>query len=131
MISSMLDYDEEVLQLAIKNLQGKEKDSEGFQINNGLIYNPKKLFAKIDNYTEKISRDFFEQGGIYEIIPIVTEKKPGEVVQALRKDFGVDPYPFFCITETSAPFRTTEKQAKSLLEGLTKNPERYRASQEK
>jgi len=129
MFSSMLDYNEKSLQVAIKDLRGRETDSEGFPRDNGLIYDLRKVFAKINDYAETIFGEFFEQGGIYRVAPVVAEAGPGELVKEFGKQFGIENT--MCIGGIVAPFRATDEQAKTLLEELARNPEQFYTSAEK
>lgn len=125
----MLDYNKKSLQVVIKDLRGREKDSKGFPRDNGLIYDPRKVFAKINDYAETIFGEFFEQGGIYRVAPVVTEAGPGELAKEFEKQFSIEN--IMCIGGIVAPFRATDDQAKTLPEELARNPERFYKSAEK
>ncbi len=129
MFSSMSDYNKKTLQIAIKDLRGRETDSEGHPRDNGLIYDPRKVFAKINDSAETIFEEFFEQGGVYRVVPVVTEQEPGELVKEFGENFGIENSMYIC--GIVALFRATDEQAKTLLEKLEKSPGQFSNSAEK
>lgn len=122
-----LDYNPKLLHVVL-NLEDTEYIKMPSQ-ENGLIYNPKLVFAKINDVSERMFFDFFKQDGIYQMVPIITEQGPGELVKNLEKRFGVESTEL--IGGIIAPFKATARQAKFMLKILTEQPKKYFESREK
>ena len=124
-----VDYRPKILQVAIRDTS-RLVDLSGERVDNGLVYDPSTVFAKINNYAETLYAEFFRQGELYQVVSIVTESGPGELVRSPQfKRFGVE----YClwIGGIIAPFRVPEDKAQALLEDIAKHPDKYAGSLEK
>ncbi len=121
----MIDYSPKILHIGFSNPR-EEKASLN---ENCLIYRPKDVYAKINLISERIYEDFFREGNKTTILPLRTEKGPGELVRMLEGDFGVRC--FTIIGGIIAPFRATSEQMFRIMQDLEENPQKYFSSTEK
>ena len=125
MINLTADYTPKILHVGISNPRTvAKKDSS-----NGLVYDPTKVYSKINTTSEIMYENFFNSGSEIVILPVRTEQGPGELVKILEKDFGID-YSTW-IGGIIAEFTATPEQAQRIIKAIKSNPKRYFASQEK
>lgn len=122
MIDLTPDYSEKVLHIALRDSRGKNDD-------NLLVYNPTKVYSKINEISEGMYEEFFKSGIEATVIPIRTRQGPGEFVGGLVKQFNID-VPTWTVGGIASSVKITREQMKKIIQDLRNNPRKYFASEE-
>lgn len=122
-----LDYSLKHLHVVVSNNMTRPKQGEPFYA--GLIYSPDKVFAKINENSERHFQEFFGQPGTFTLTAMQTEMGPGELALKLEKRFGA-----YCPSHIGgiiAEIRIPRDRLAALFAELMEKPQLYRESAEK
>lgn len=121
-----VDHAKKSLHIAIKT---KGFKLDGKMLFGGLIYDPSKVFNKLNELSEREFVEFFQAGAICNHTVLVTEMGPGELLNRLEEKFGISRA--LHIGGIIAPFSVREDRCDELWLSITKGRRAYMSSQEK